>query len=214
MFVYARNMQLALSDQMRRAGVAAGGGGLLAIGAGFLLAALWSYLAREWGPVAASLTIGGALMVIGAILLAMSRRTRHPIPNPEELRVEIAQQMNLMANSAVGKVSDAADAAIERASAKAGEVLDLTENRIHRVADDLGYRANRVAEQAEARVYTTVRNATNNAAERFGFASESHGAGALSGRNAAPIIGALAIGLTVASRLKSRPKGDDRHHRT
>ena len=44
MFAYARNMQLALGDKLRRAGLTAGAGVFLLIGLGFLLAALrWSW---------------------------------------------------------------------------------------------------------------------------------------------------------------------------
>ena len=41
MFDYARNMQLALTDRLRRAGLMAGAGAVLLIAAGFLLAALF-----------------------------------------------------------------------------------------------------------------------------------------------------------------------------
>ena len=50
MFDYAHKMQLAVSDLGRRAGLKAGAGVLALIAAGFLLAALWTFLARtlDW----------------------------------------------------------------------------------------------------------------------------------------------------------------------
>ena len=60
MFDYARNMQLALSDAGRRAGMKAAAGVVALIGAGFLVAALWTFLAYHlhWGSLGASLAIG------------------------------------------------------------------------------------------------------------------------------------------------------------
>ncbi|MBD9528208.1 MULTISPECIES: phage holin family protein [Paracoccus] len=210
MFVFARNMQLAASDKMRRAGLAVGAGVVLTIGAGFLLAALWTWLAHHlgWGPMAASLAIGGVLTVLGLIVLSVARVERHPVPSTDELKIEVEQQLNLMANTAVTKVSDAADAALDRAKLKAGEVMDLAENKVHAVADNLGYRANLAADQAEARVYGAARNLGDQAARRFGFASDPD-AGPSRSATVAPILGVLAVGITLASRLRGRHDQDE-----
>lgn len=214
MFAYARNMQLAASDRMRRAGLATGAGVVLIMGAGFLLAALWTYLAQNlgWGPMLASLVIGGALAGIGLILLGMAKVERHAVPSTDELRVEVQQQLNLMANSAITKVADAAEQTMDRAAAKAGEVIDLAENKVHYVADSLNYRANRMADAAEAKVYGAARQLSDRAAQRFGFAPDDQGEGGTRLGQAAPILGALALGITLASRLQDWRHRDDTDH--
>lgn len=216
MFAYTRNMQLAVSDKLRRAGLAGVAGVVLVIAAGFLLAALWTFLARNlhWGPLGASLAIGGVLVVIGLILLSLAGRERHRVPSTDELKAEVEQHLHLMANAAIGKASDAADAALERASDKASHLMDRAEQKVHAVADDLGYRANRFADQAEAKVYGTVRQVGEATAERFGFsaAQAKDAAGRVRGSNAAtlaPVLGAFAVGITLASRLQARRHRDD-----
>lgn len=214
MFTYARNVKLATSDKVRRAGIAVGAGVLLAIAAGFLLAALWSYLAYSlgWGAVAASLVIGVAMLALSLILFSMARTERHPMPSVDDLRHEVGQQMNLMANSAINKASDAAESVMDHASVKAGEVLGLAENKAHAVADDLSYRANRMADRAEARAYGAARDLGENAARGLGLKPGTRPAGDEArqpGRaSLAPYIGALAVGITIASRLQGRRNRD------
>jgi len=217
MFVYARNVQLAFSDKLRRIGLGLVAGVVLTIGCGFLLAALWTWLAVHlgWGPLGASLAIGGGLVVIGLITLAIAGRERHAMPTTDALRLEVEQQLNLAANTALAKASDAADSALERASAKAAEVMDLAENKIHSVADDLGYRANRMADRAEARVYTAARQAGETTARKLGFGAmvDDRNAEPRSGLSTyAPLLGALAVGVTLAARLQDwrhRDAGED-----
>ncbi|MDS9468105.1 phage holin family protein [Paracoccus sp. MBLB3053] len=217
MFAYAKNMQLAVSDKLRRAGFAAGAGVVLVLGAGFLLAALWTFLAYHlgWGSMVASLVIGGFMVAIGLILVVIAGRERHPVPSTEDLRIEVEQQINLMANTAITKASDAADAAMDRAASKAGNLLDLAENKVHSVADNLTYRANRFADQTEARVYGSARRMGENAARRFGFASPEQGEdlteedrGGIRATNIAPVLGLVAVGLTLASRYRRREETD------
>lgn len=209
MFAYTRNLQLAMSDKLRRAGLAGAAGAVLLVAAGFLLAALWTFLARNlhWGPLGASLAIGGGLLVIGVILLSVAGREKHRVPSTDELKAEVEQQLHLMANTAIGKASEAADAALGRASEKATHLMDRAEQKVHAVADNLGYRANRFADQAEARVYGTARQVGENTAQRFGFAAtQAKVAGErVRGSNAgtlAPVLGAFAVGITLASRLQ------------
>lgn len=236
MFVYAKNMQLALSDKLRRAGLAAGAGVVLILGAGFLLAALWTWLAYHlgWGSLGASLAIGILMVVIGVIFLMMAKHERHPVPSTDELKLEVQQQLHLAADTALAKASDAADQAVDRAASKANELLDTAESKahalfdtaehkVHSVADNLAYRANRFADQAEARVYGTARGVGEATAQRLGFASRpSPGAAGQGGDDAspsraapfAPVLGALAIGITLANRLQHRRhRDDDRHYR-
>lgn len=219
MFAYAKNMQLALSDKLRRTGLAAGAGVVLMLGAGFLLAALWTYLAYHlgWGSVVASLAIGGALVVIGLICLIMAKRERHRAPTADELKSEVSEQISLMANTAISRASDAADAAFGRANDTANEFLQRAEHKAHSVADDLSYRANRFADHAEAKVYGSARHMGEKTAQTFGIspqlmrmASEKLGNG--KGSNAAtlaPVLGAFAIGITLASRFQDWRHRDD-----
>lgn len=215
MFAYAKNMQLALSDKLRRTGLAAGAGVVLTLGAGFLLAALWTYLADHlgWGPLFASLAIGSVLVVVGLIFLLMARSERHPVPSTDDLRLEVEQQLNLAANAAINKVSDAADSTLERAASKASAILDLAEHKVHAVSDDLGYRANRMADRAEARVYGAARHAGEATAQKLGLGSML-GRGGEDGRasklaTVAPLLGALAVGVTLASRFQDRRHRDE-----
>lgn len=217
MFVYAKNMQLALSDKLHRLGLAAGAGVVLILGAGFLLAALWTWLAYHlgWGSLGASLTIGLVMVVIGVIFLMMAKHERHPMPSTDELKAEVQQQLHLAADTAIAKVSTAADQAVDRAATKANALLDTAEQKVHGVADDLAYRANRFADQAEARVYGTVRGVTESTAERFGLGAQpaasrtGQGGGASGASRYGAVLGALAIGLTVANRLQHRRHRDD-----
>ena len=105
MFAYARNMQLALGDKLRRAGLTAGAGVFLLIGLGFLLAALWTWLAHHlgWGALGASLAIGSGFVAIGLILLLLARNERHPLPTPDELKTEVEAQVSGMADAAIAR---------------------------------------------------------------------------------------------------------------
>ncbi|MDT1063371.1 phage holin family protein [Paracoccus sp. CPCC 101403] len=206
MFAYTRNMQLALSDKVRRTGLVAGAGVLLILGGGFLLAALWTYLAHHlgWGSMAASIAIGGVLFAVGILVLLIARVERHPVPTTDELKSEVEQQLNLLANTALERASTAADEALDRASAKATAVLDLAEQKVHSVTDDLGYRANRAADQAEARLYGAARRAGETTARRMGFGA-MNGSSDRPGSRAgtiAPLLGALAVGVTLAGRFQ------------
>lgn len=231
MFAYTSKLQLALSDKMRRAGLAAGAGVVLVIGAGFLLAALWTYLAHHlgWGSLGASLAIGGVMVLIALTFLMMAKTERHRTPSTDELRAEVQQQLNLLADTALEKASvaadqtldralTAADDALDRASDKAIHLMDRAQQRVHSVVDDLGYRASSVADQAEARVYGTARRVGEETAERFGVLSSavSRGAGKVMDKanssNAAtltPVLGAFAVGITLASRLQAWRHRDD-----
>lgn len=223
MFAYTSKLQLALSDKLRRVGLAAGAGVVLVIGAGFLLAALWTFLARNmgWGPLGASLAIGAALVVIGLICLLMARVERHPTPSTDELKTEVQEQLNLMADTALTKASAAADAALERASDKASHLMDRAEQKVHLVSDDLGYRANKLADNAEARVFGAARRLGDSTAARFGVSPQmSRRAGdtlrQVRGSNAAafaPLLGALAIGITLASRFQDWRHRDEQEDR-
>lgn len=215
MFAYTRNLQLALTDRLRRAGLMAGAGVALLIAAGFLLAALWTWLAHglHWGPLWASVAIGAGFLLIGLILMAAGSKERHRTPSTDELKAEVEQKLSLAADMAVERVSSLADRTIERASDKAGEVVELASQRVHSVADTLSYRADRFADRTEARVMGAARRAGETASRKLGLppdAAERVVQGATESRAApfVPLIGAFAVGMTLASRL-GRRRDDD-----
>ena len=156
MFDYARNMQLALSDAGRRVALKAAAGIVIAVGAGFLIAALWSFLAWNlgWGPVGASLAIGLLFVVVGIVFLSMSKKVNHPVPSTDELKAEVETRLSL-----------ATDAAMEKARIKAVEVVDNVENRVHSFVDDVTYKAERFVDNAEAKVQGFTRNVAGQAAQ-------------------------------------------------
>lgn len=209
MFVFARNMQRALADKARRAGLAGVAGVLVAVGAGFLVAALWSWLAHDlgWGASRASLTVGVVLMVIAGICLALARRERHPVPSVDELRAEIEQQVNLAANAAVARATELAGNAMDTATRKAGELMERAEQKAHSVADNLSYRADLVADRAEARLVGAARRVGERAAE--GLGGGRSGAGG-AGAGLRSVLGAVALGLTIANRLRARRGAPER----
>lgn len=215
MFDYARNMQLALTDKLRRAGMLAVAGLAALIAAGFLLAALWIWLAWHllWGPLLASLAIGAGFLLIALGLMLVAGKERHPTPTTDELKAEVEHRLMVAADLAVEKVTGAADMAMDRASEKAEHLAEATRQRVHSVVDDLSYRADRLADRAEARVHGAARGLGESAARGLGLppdAVERAVSGASQSRAAPfmPLIGAFAVGLTLASRLRRRD--DDR----
>ena len=211
MFDYARNMQLALSDAARRAGMKAAAGVVIAIGAGFLIAALWTFLADtlDWGPLGASLAIGLLFVIVGFVVIRMSATVKHPMPSTDELRAEVETRVSL-----------ATDAALEKARIKATEVVDTVENKVHGLVDTVSYKAGQFAEDAEAK----VQGMTRNAAEKVGLtpqflaqARQTAGqvkqtAEHVKQSNAAtvpPLLGAFAVGIALASRIQAWRHRDD-----
>lgn len=210
MFDYARNMQLALSDAGRRVAFKAAAGVLALIGAGFLVSALWTLLAHDdylgWGPLWASVAIGALFVIVGAVLVSMSRTVKHPVPSTDELRAEVETRVSL-----------AADAALEKARVKATEVVDTVENRVYSLVDNVSERANQFADTAEAKVHGLTRNVAGTAARKVGltpqFLSDAQDTiGRVKESNAAtipPLIGAFAVGIAIASRVQSWRHRDD-----
>ena len=193
MFDYVQKLQLALGDTARRSAMKVVAGLVVAVGAGFLLAALWSWLAHDlrWGPTLASLVIGGAFIVIALILLAMSKTRRHQMPTGDDLRREVEQRLSL-----------AADAAADRARAEAARVMDMAGDRVTLLMDHAGDRASRFAGDAERKVADVARSVgltadnLDAAKDRVSHASNSN-AGSM-----AKLISAFAVGVTVAAKLR------------
>ncbi|AXC50388.1 phage holin family protein [Paracoccus suum] len=207
MFDYARKMQLAVQDMGRRAGLKAGAGVVALLALGFLLAALWTFLARNlgWGPLGASLAIGILFCVIAGVLWATSSTPKHTVPSTDELKREIEARVSL-----------ATDVALDKAKAKAREVADLAGNKANELMDQAALKANSFVDGTEAKVQQFTRNAAQNAAEKVGltpqFFSEAQ---EMTDRvvhsramPAAGVIGAFAVGLTLASKLAGRRRDD------
>lgn len=212
MFDYARNMQLALADTGRRVAFKAAAGVVALLGAGFLLAALWTFLADnlDWGPLGASLAIGLLFVVIGVVLMMMSKTVKHPVPSTDELRAEVEERVSL-----------ATDAALEKARLKATEVVDGVENRVYALVDDMSFRASKFADDAEAKVQGFTRHVARDmagqAANKVGltpqFLSEAQETlTRVKDSNAAtipPLMGAFAIGVALASKFQGWRHRDD-----
>lgn len=208
MFDYARNMQLAISDAGRRVAMKAAAGVVVLLGAGFLLAALWTFLADnlDWGPLGASLAIGLLFVIIGVVLMSMSKTVKHPVPSTDELKAEVETRVSL-----------AADAALEKARLKATEVVDNVEDRVHALVDDVSTRAGRFADDAEAKVQNFTHGIAGQAARKVGltpqFFSEAQDTfDRVKASNAAtipPLMGAFAIGVALASKLQGWRHRDD-----
>lgn len=211
MFDYVQRLQLALSDTARRTAMKVVAGVVLAVGAGFLLAALWSWLAYGlgWGATLASLAIGGAFVVIALILLAAASKPRHEMPTSDDLKREVEARVNLVA-----------DAAADRARQEAGRMMDMAGNKVTSLMDQASYRANKFASDAERRVYSTARETAekvgltpeNVEAAKRTFASTAETTTRAANSNAgsmAKLIGAFAIGIALANRLRGDRDDDD-----
>lgn len=221
MFDYTRRMQLFARDTARRASFAAGAGVVILIGSGFLLAALWSWLADGlgWGATGASLSLGAGLLVVGLILLLAARRRRHIAPTTDELRSEIEQKLSLATDVALDRISGRAEQALESAQTKASMVVDAAGNRLNSLVDSVSYNADRIVGGAEAKAFGLMRRAGDGAKDRLGLSVDqerrmAEGFDRAKSSNlaaVAPVIGAFAIGLTLASRIAGsrRDTGDD-----
>ena len=211
MFDYAQRLQLALKDTARRSAMKAVAGIVLAIAAGFLIAALWSFLAHDldWGPALASLGVAALFILIGIVLFVLSKRTKHEMPTKEDLRKEVEARVTL-----------AADAAVERARAEADRMLDKAGNKVTSLMDEASYRANKLADDTERRVFGVARNA----AQAVGFTSGNiqtvrhkvedardtlSRANSSNAASMAKLIGAFAIGITLAAKLREQQDDDD-----
>lgn len=208
MFDYARNMQLAVKDMARRSAVKAAAGGIMVVGLGFLLAALWSWLATElgWGSTYASLAIGGAFLVIGLIAISAAGRVRHQPPTTDDLKREVEARISLVA-----------DAASNRARAEAMRIVDTATGRVSDIVDRAAGSASRFVSETEHK----VRDLTRDTAAMAGltpenieaaketaqdYAEKAQRAANSNPGSMAKLIGAFAVGVAVASKLRGRKR--------
>lgn len=174
-----RRFHLALSDLGRRAGLMAGAAIAGLVGAGFLLAALWSWLAHglHWGPALASLAVGALCAVIAGGLMLAARKAQHDMPSTDDVQAELHARARLATDAAIGAVKTRA----EQARSAAGQ-------RLHGLWDRVRYRADRAAaglDTTAARVAETVAETVGGTASRAG----GHG-GAARSRPGHPPAGA------------------------
>lgn len=184
MFDYIRNMQLAMSDKARRSGLKAAAGSVATVGLGFLLAGLWTFLAfgLGWGATTASVVIGSAFMLLGVVIYMMSRQVRYPTPTTDDLKAEVDARITL-----------AADAAAARAQSEAARLVDMAGNRVQSLVDRASYGASRVVSDTERAARDAARQADEMSSSNMG--------------SMAKLIGAFAVGVTLASRVQDWRRG-------
>ncbi len=193
MFDYVNKLQLALGDKARRTGLTVGAGIAALIGTGFLIAALWSWLAwnLDLGPALASLIVGGGFVLIGLIVLKAVGPERHPMPTSTELKSEVEQRLN-----------QATEAAFDKAKLKAEEAMDSAQARVASLFGAAGDTAQGLATDAAHAVGLTDEN-LHDAKEAIDRAVQHPAAPAVG------LAGAFAVGMAIASALKSRRSADD-----
>lgn len=90
-----QHIRLKVQWQVRQIAIAALGVALLALGGGFLVAAVWMVLAREFSPLIANLACGATLFGLGLIVLAFRGRGEPQIPSIDQrLRAQAARGEN------------------------------------------------------------------------------------------------------------------------
>ncbi|MFV0299314.1 MAG: phage holin family protein [Paracoccus sp. (in: a-proteobacteria)] len=207
MIDYARNMQLAVRDMLRRSAVKAAAGGAMLIALGFLLAALWNWLATGlgWGATNASLAIGAGFLLIGLILLLAGGRVTHQPPGTEELKREVEARLTVAAEFAADLARAEAMRVVDGATERAGALLDRAGSTASRFVSDTGETMRDTArsvglsaENVEAAKETVQQGA------RQARAAANSNAGSM-----AKLIGAFALGLTLASKLGERRRRAD-----
>lgn len=203
MFDYVNKLQLALGDKARRTGLTIGAGIVALIGAGFLTAALWSWLAwyQELGPALASLIIGGGFVLIGLLILAAVGPQRHQMPTSAELKAEVEMRL-----------SDATEAAFDMAKLKASAAVDDAQARVTSLFGAAGDTALGVVNAASARVQDAASSVgltgetVQEAKAAFDHATQHRAAPAVG------VAGAFAVGMAIASALASRRSKDDLYY--
>ncbi len=192
MFDYVNKLQLALGDKAQRSGLKIGAGIAALIGAGFLIAACWSWLAwnLDLGPALASLIIGGCFALLGLVILSTIKPERHPMPTSDELKTEIEMRLNQATEAAFDKAKFKAEEAIDNAQARVASLFGSAGAHVQDAANSVG-----LTEDALTEAKAAVDRATQHkAAPAVGLA------------------GAFAVGMAIASALKSRRSKDDLYY--
>lgn len=182
MFDYTHRLRLAAGDTVRRSILKIVAGLIIAVGAGFLIAALWSWLAirLDWGATYASLAIGGGLFVIGAIILLIAAKPRHRMPSSDELKREVEAQIN-----------HAADVASVRARYEAERMVGMAEDKVYGLFGGAGDQIRRSMKGAD------------HMRRKVSHASNSNNG------NMVKLAAAFAVGVALASKLSSKNRDEE-----
>lgn len=225
MFDYVNNMQLALQDRARSAGLKAGAGVALAIGAGFLIGALWHLLAwgLDLGPALASLIVGVIFLAVGGVVYSMSGVKRE-IPSTDELKNEVEARLSLATEAALDRAKFKAEEVVDGVKHRAEEVLDSAQTRVQgifggveRSAKGLVADTERKVHGFEDRVASFATDTLSGAARKVGLTPSVieeaqqtlHDATRSRAAPGVGLIGAFALGMTIASALAGRSEHDD-----
>lgn len=224
MLPYVVNLKAALEDTGRRLALKSGAGVLILIGVGFLIAALWTGLAYHlhWGAMWASVAIGGVFVVIGLIVLATSGGQRHRVPPISQLTADMNEVVRTSATTAIDTVMDRVgaktDETVNKVRATAERVAGQASQTFHSMVDNVAYKANSLADGAEARAQSFAHKAEDRAAKAMGMSTPeledriAEGVDRAKSSNlaaVAPVVGAFAVGLTLANRLWGRRDDND-----
>nr|WP_252727211.1 phage holin family protein [Paracoccus sp. C2R09] len=174
-------MKRGVSDSFRRAGLKAAGGVVAAVALGFLVAALWSFLANDldWGSTLASLAIGVLLLLIALIVILSARKRRHEMPTGDDLKRE------MQARLAVAK-----NAAVDQARSKFDDVVQPLRDSAAKVG-----LAPSTAASARSGMVKGTEQVHDMAETNLGSMGK--------------LIGAFAVGLTIASAIRDRNRDEE-----
>ena len=202
MIDYLRHLRLAVSDAGRRAGLKTAAVALMAVAGGFLVAALWTFCARnlDLGPLGASLIVA-ALFFGGAVVLwIMGSKVRHPAPTTEDLRREVEVRASL-----------AADAALDMAKARAVDMVDYADGKVHSLMDRGQHKIQSFASSAEERVLGVAEEAAQSLSRKAdaGLSAAQEVVGAVRQVRAAPGAALLALGVLAFVVARRRSDRDD-----
>ncbi|WBU57833.1 CsbD family protein [Paracoccus sediminicola] len=203
MFDYANKLQLALGDKARRTGLKLGAGVVGLIALGFLLSALWSFLAwrLELGPTYASLIIGGGFLLIAIIMLAVSNAERHRMPTTDELKSEVEARLSLATDTALDKAKGKAEETMSSAQARVASLFGRAEGK----ARSLVGKAGEHAQDAGADLSETLSEVKRKAEDGLEEAKDSFDrAMDTRARPGVGLVSAFAVGLAIARSLKGR----------
>lgn len=237
MLDYARRMKEVVSERSRLIAIKGAGGIIALIGAGFLLAALWTYLADnlDWGPLGASLAIGTVFMILGLLAIVLSGRPRKVAPTADDLRAEVQERVGLAtdvildrvtgrAEDAFDRVRESAEATVNKARSSAEEAIssaksaaqgfvDSANQRVHSFVDSVNHRADSMAEKVDDEALRFAGTAQEKA-EDLGLSAENIQQSVDRFKNSAvgtwgPVVGAFAVGMTLANRFRHKRDDDD-----
>lgn len=206
----SHRFKLALSDMARRSGLRVAAGLLAILGGGYLLAALWSLLARDlrWGPTIASLVIGVLCLILTGILLLVSRKTRHDMPTGDDVKREMAARVSLAGDMAMNTVKTRVKNAGKGAAQKASSLFDIARFKADTAAEKLdeGVEKVRTTPPSELAAESAGRIGIDPDKVRAGITQAGQAFESFKNMRSAPAIGlvaAFAIGLAIANRLSS-----------